>query len=242
VPFWRRRTSVPRGGSVDRVSDELTPRPGAAVADQLERLIADVARLGREQFRTTTLLEGCGSSLDQLGETVREHIDQNLREQAETERALAALEDQIRVRLAMDLLPVADALQASIFAVRDLIAEDRKAHGARSRRWKVMRRLMGSGRPGTSERDRLAALEGWLEGLVLVERRLLAVLDREGVRPIVAVGQSFDPHYHLAVAVSHRCDAADGAVVAEEVRGYTLGDRVLRPAEVVVARSTTERQ
>jgi molecular chaperone GrpE (heat shock protein) len=203
--------------------------------------MADVARLGREQFRATTLLEGCSSGLDQLGETVQEHNDQELREHAETLRLLGALEDQIRARIAKDLLPVADALQASTVAARGLIAEDLKVRGERSHQWKRMRRLLGGGRPRTSEPDHLAAVEGWLEGLVLIERRLLALLDREGVRPIVAVGETFDPHYHLAIAVSDKFGAADGTVIAEEVRGYTLGDRVLRNAEVVVARSTEER-
>lgn len=202
--------------------------------------MADVARLGREQFRATTLLEGCSSSLDQLGETVQERIDQEVREMAETSRALGALEDQIRVRLAMELLPVADALQASIVAAYGFshIAEDRKPRGAWSHRWKRVLRRLGGGHPEMVKPDPVAAVEGWLEGLVLVERRLLAVLEREGVRPIVAVGEMFDPHYHLAVAVSDKYGAADGTVVAEEVRGYTLGDRVLRHAEVVVARST----
>jgi molecular chaperone GrpE (heat shock protein) len=81
-----------------------------------------------------------------------------------------------------------------------------------------------------------AALEAWLEGLLLVERRLLAVLEREDVRPIPALGQPFDPDRHLAVAVTVDSRVADGTVVAEERRGYSLGSRVLRHAEVVVAR------
>ncbi len=243
MPFWRKRTPGPPGCPGDRVSEEPTPQPVATTADQLDRLMADVGRLGREQFRATTLLEGCSSGLDQLGETVQEHINQELREHAETSRVLGALEDQIRARIATDLLAVADALQASIVAARDFIqiAEDRKARGKMSHRWKRMRRLLGGGRPKTSEPDHLAAVAGWVEGLVLTERRLLALLNREGVRPIVAVGETFDPHYHLVIAVSDKFGAADGTVVAEEVRGYTLGDRVLRHAEVVVARSTKER-
>jgi molecular chaperone GrpE (heat shock protein) len=241
VPFWRSRAAGPSGCTGDGASDEIRPPPGTEKADQLDRLIAEVARLGREQFRATTLLEGCGSSLDQLGDTVREHIDQELREHAETSRVQGALVDQIRARLVIDLLPVADALQASIVAARDLIAAGRSVRGERSDRWTRMQRLLGGGRAGISEPPHLAALEGWLEGQVLVERRLLALLEREGVRPIVAVGEAFDPHYHVGVAVSDRYGAADGTVVAEEVRGYTLGDRVLRHAEVVVARSTKQR-
>ena len=205
--------------------------------------MSDVARLGREQFRATTLLEGCSSGLDQLGETVKEYIDQELRERAETARLLGALEDQIRARIALDLLPVADALHASTVAADGFIqsVEDLKVRGERSHLWQRMRRRLGGGRPKTWESDYLAAVAGWVEGLVLTERRLLALLDREGVRPIGAVGETFDPHYHLAVAVSDKFGAVDGTVIAEEVRGYTLGERVLRHAEVVVARSTKER-
>jgi molecular chaperone GrpE (heat shock protein) len=203
--------------------------------------VTDVARLAREQFRTTTLLEGCGESLDQLGRTIGGHIDQQLGQQAEGARALGALEEQIRIRLATDLLPVLDALQASIIATRGLIAADRQTSASQVHRglhvWRLVQRFLGSGRAGVSEADHLAALEGSLGGLELVERRLMALLEREGVRPIAAVGRTFDPHYHLAVAASDECIAADGTVIAEDLRGYTLGDRVLRHAEVVVART-----
>ena len=211
------------------------------MAEQLDRLIAEVARLGREQFRATTLLEGCGSSLDQLTLDVRGHIDQELREHAESVRALGALQDQIRVRLVMDLLRVVDALQASISAGRGLLSADRRDRGGRSHRWqRIQQFLLEGGRARISELDHLAALEGWLEGLVLVERRLLGLLDHEGVRPIVAVGETFDPHYHVAVAIRDEHGIADGTIVAEEVRGYTRGDRILRHAEVVIARATPQ--
>jgi molecular chaperone GrpE len=73
--------------------------------------------------------------------------------------------------------------------------------------------------------------------LLLVERRILALLEREGVRPIPTVGQPFDPRHHLAVAAEPHPDLPDGTVVAETLRGFTHEERVLRPAEVVVARS-----
>src|SRR5437763_1013086 len=92
--------------------------------------------------------------------------------------------------------------------------------------------------------DRVASLTadvvGRLEGLLVVERRLLAVLEREDVRPIPALGQPFDPERHLAVAVARDNRVPDGTVVAEERRGYRLGARVLRHAEVVVARHRSD--
>src|SRR5207245_594910 len=120
VPFWKSRAPGPSDCSGVRASDEITPTPGTDTADQLDRLVAGVDRLGREQFRTTTLLEGCGASLDELGEALQQHIDQELHEHTESLRALGALEDQVRLRLVKDLLPVADALQASILAAREV--------------------------------------------------------------------------------------------------------------------------
>jgi molecular chaperone GrpE len=79
------------------------------------------------------------------------------------------------------------------------------------------------------------AHEAWLEGIRLVERKLRAVLDSEGVRPIEAVGRPFDPNLHEAVAHVDTTDHPDNSVIDEIQRGYRLGERVLRPALVSVA-------
>jgi molecular chaperone GrpE len=72
-------------------------------------------------------------------------------------------------------------------------------------------------------------------GVELIHREFLAALERLGVRPFVAVGQPFDPTRHEAVGRVDRADLEDQTVVAEPVRGYLFQDRVLRPAQVVVA-------
>jgi molecular chaperone GrpE len=82
-------------------------------------------------------------------------------------------------------------------------------------------------------------IESWLQGALLTEGRLLALFERGGVRPIATVGLPFDPLRHVAVAVARDGRVPDGTVVDEELRGYTAGDRVLRHAEVVVARATS---
>jgi molecular chaperone GrpE len=81
---------------------------------------------------------------------------------------------------------------------------------------------------------RLAGLT-WMDGLRLIYRKLLAVLDNAGVRPIQAEGQDFDPRYHEAVA---HVEGEEGKVVSEVQRGYMLHDRVLRPAVVAVGSGT----
>jgi molecular chaperone GrpE len=72
-------------------------------------------------------------------------------------------------------------------------------------------------------------------GVELIHRNFLAALERVGVRPFVAVGESFDPTRHEAVGRVERHDVADHTVVSEALRGYLVQDRVLRPAQVVVA-------
>ena len=71
------------------------------------------------------------------------------------------------------------------------------------------------------------------EGVRLVHRQLSSVLEREGLVEIETNGK-FDPHVHEAL-LSQPSDAEEGSVVAVVQKGYRLGDRVLRPARVVVA-------
>jgi len=72
-----------------------------------------------------------------------------------------------------------------------------------------------------------------IEGFRLIGRKFWSVLEAEGVRPMEAVGQPFDPTYHEAVEVDQDAGTPD-TVVGEHQRGYFLGDEVLRPAMVKV--------
>jgi molecular chaperone GrpE len=71
------------------------------------------------------------------------------------------------------------------------------------------------------------------EGVRLVHRELAAALQREGLAEIDTDGQ-FDPHVHEAL-LSQPSEAEEGSVIEVVQKGYTLGDRVVRPARVVVA-------
>lgn len=88
--------------------------------------------------------------------------------------------------------------------------------------------------PGAAEQD--AALKAFLEGVVMTERELLNVLDRYGIRQIQPLNEPFNPHQHQAVMEMERADLAAGTVVQVFQAGYTIEDRVLRPAMVAVAR------
>ena len=71
------------------------------------------------------------------------------------------------------------------------------------------------------------------DGVRLVHRELAAALEREGLAEIETNGR-FDPHVHEAL-LSQPSDAEEGSVLEVVQKGYRLGDRVLRPARVVVA-------
>jgi molecular chaperone GrpE len=71
------------------------------------------------------------------------------------------------------------------------------------------------------------------EGVKLVHRQLEQILEREGLSPVETDGK-FDPHVHEAL-LTQPSAAEEGAVIEVLQKGYRLGDRVLRPARVVVA-------
>ena len=75
------------------------------------------------------------------------------------------------------------------------------------------------------------------KGITLIHAKLVDLLRRRGVKPIVAVGADFDPNLHQAVVDETSPDRREGEVIAELRRGYTIGDRLLRPAMVKVAKA-----
>jgi molecular chaperone GrpE len=80
-------------------------------------------------------------------------------------------------------------------------------------------------------------LKAVLDGIEATERELQAALARHGVKPIAAEGQRFDPHLHQAIAEVPAKGAEPGSVVNVVQPGYTIGERLLRPAMVTVAKA-----
>jgi molecular chaperone GrpE len=73
----------------------------------------------------------------------------------------------------------------------------------------------------------------WFDGVRLIYRKLIALLESAGVQPIKTEGETFDPQFHEAVA---HAEGEENKVISEVQRGYLLHDRVLRPAMVVVGK------
>ncbi|MGI6143522.1 MAG: nucleotide exchange factor GrpE [bacterium] len=75
-----------------------------------------------------------------------------------------------------------------------------------------------------------------IEGVEMIYRQFMEILKREGVTPIEAEGEPFNPKIHEAVLQVEACAAEAGTVVEEVQKGYMLHDRVLRPSLVKVAK------
>jgi len=146
------------------------------------------------------------------------HKDRTLRALAELENVRKRLErerDEARIyavtRFARDLLTVGDNLSRALAAI-----------------------------PAEARAKADNSLKAVLDGVEATERELKAALARHGVKPIEAEGQRFDPHLHQAIAEVPAKSAEPGTVMHVVQPGYTLGDRLLRPAMVTVAKAEGE--
>ena len=77
----------------------------------------------------------------------------------------------------------------------------------------------------------------WIDGIRLIYRKFEAVLQNVGVSEIEADGQQFDPNVHEAIS---EAEGEEGRIVSVGQKGYKLGDRVIRPAMVVVGKAEEE--
>jgi molecular chaperone GrpE len=150
------------------------------------------------------------AQLKEEGERLK---DQLLRALAETENVRRRLEQQAEERgryavsgFAKDMLSVADNLRRAL----DNIPAEKLAE------------------------DELA--KKLAEGVELTERSLIVALERFGIKRVAAMGQKFDPHLHQAMMEVETDQAPPGTVVHEMQAGYTIHDRLLRPALVGVAK------
>ena len=118
--------------------------------------------------------------------------------------------DNLKKRSARDLSARVDQELSSVFLDLVGLADD-------------LSRALGT--------DAETDVEGWRQGVELIQQKLAGLLERYAVRPIAAQGQAFDPNYHEAVG---QAPGPDGAVVTEVQQGYLIRDRVLRPGRVIV--------
>jgi len=79
----------------------------------------------------------------------------------------------------------------------------------------------------------------WVDGVRLIWRKLQTTLEAQGLMPIKALGEPFDPNFHEAV---RQGKGKEGIVVGELLKGYKLHDKVIRAARVVVGNGEEEKK
>ena len=267
VARWRGESVPP--SLAPAAEDEAASLEPTAPLD-LAGLKNQVSKLGREQFKLNALFEKQQAQVQAALDQLRAQDARREQERADWLARRPAEQAEARLQVAQRLLPVLDGLDEAIASGERLLerapsprviqAMDRRTSD-RAPWWAnvlaapaVLARLTSQAKPSERERarqalrafaaDMAAWQEGyaaWLQGLELVRERLFETLAMEGVEPLEAIGQPFDPHRHVAMdTVPARDDAPSGAVVSELRRGYAVGDRVLRYAEVVVARAESQ--
>ena len=88
--------------------------------------------------------------------------------------------------------------------------------------------------------EQRVGIQPFLDGVMLVSQQVNDVLGEMGIQPIATVGETFDPHFHEAVATEESSDFGPNTVSAELLRGYRIGNRVIRASMVKVAKMPSE--
>lgn len=88
--------------------------------------------------------------------------------------------------------------------------------------------------------DESGPSDSWVEGVKLIQRKVTSLLESEGVSKIAAVGVQFDPLEHEAVGTEESTKHPPGYIVEVVRNGYRLHDRVIQPAQVVVAKQSPQ--
>jgi len=147
-------------------------------------------------------------------------------------------------RLIMDLLPVLDNFDRAVNAVRnrdkDVPPTGIKGDAVRSRDKDVPPTRMKSDVVGSRDKDvppTGTEDDAVRKGMELIHRQLREALCKHGLEEYSCVGTEFDPRRAEAISFVHTDEHEPGTVVAETCKGYSCGERVIRPAKVVVAKA-----
>lgn len=155
-----------------------------------------------------------GTELERLTEEARNYKDKYLRALADSEN--------LRKRL------VKEKEDYCKYAVSSVIAEFLQPLDN-------LENALGFADKGSEE------VKNWAVGFQMILTQFKEVLKNQGVEKIETVGTDFDPHQHEAVEVLETDEHPSGIILEEFNRGYSMGDRIIRPARVKVSRKPTKK-
>jgi molecular chaperone GrpE len=220
IPRFRRKSDQDSSGDTEPVPADPVLRLEMKIAasqnalmDAISGLEKLLARLSTEQHRANALNEDALHEAEEaigVARAALERLSANERP-ARLRAPVSASPPPTDTRLLEALMPILDAIEAGLASGYTQLASVRDEGAHR-------------------------ILRGWLDGQRLLRQRLLALLEKESIRPIATVGQLFDPYRHVAVETVYDPNRPAGTIVEERRRGYELNQRVLRFADVVVTK------
>jgi molecular chaperone GrpE len=185
--------------------------------DTLSGLADSLKKLGKDQYKFQAVIESRGEKEWELFNELKRRLNRS-------ERLLedvVASKNEITVSFIKELLPVVDGLEEAIVSLNSQPDKPDKPG--------FLKKLFAK---NSSSFD----INQFNEGLKLIHHRLMQVLQKANVTVIPGIGEKFNPHEHIAIAVEQRDDVAENTIVNEYLKGYRQKDNVLRLAEVVVAK------
>ena len=160
--------------------------------------------------------------------------DRGIEESSQVELSQENLEEALREK--EQFRTMAQRAQADLVNYRNRAAQELE-EARRTARFAILTRFLNViddlSRAVQSLPD--GADDSWTEGISLVLRNLEKTFESEGISKIDSFGAEFDPYQHEALMYEQTEDAEEGTVVNVIQEGYKIGDRILRPARVVVA-------
>jgi molecular chaperone GrpE (heat shock protein) len=251
---------------LDLMAKHLTALAGKEQLTELAHTITRLGRTQfKSNTLSETKEQQIERSLTTLQELLTHRQQRQDQEEQRLQAQLHKGQRAARGELAAELLPALDSVELALASGQGLVAQQRQEIAAWEQQqaraifqeerpppapglWQTFRRTFAAPAPPVSsppqELCRLPeavtttpdVLEAWLQGLTLVRDRFLAVLTAEGIEVITALDTPFDPRLHVAVQAETRDDVAPNTVIRVVRQGYRQQQRVLRYAEVVVAR------
>lgn len=192
---------------------------------------------GREQFKVNALLQTQVEQLTAALELLRAECIRRDRELDRLREQSRIAQNTGRLEIIQALLPTIDGLDEALRTEQPLPAHQTPTPPATP--FERMRAHTAALQQDSSITPEARAT--WRARMNLVRRRLLDILATAGVQPMHTQGQLFDPHRHVALEVIVASEQRPaGIIVAELRRGYLAGNRVLRPAEVVISSASGE--
>lgn len=237
APLYVRMEAIER--RLDALSRQLqsvgaTADPDDTVAQEtLAALEQQVSRAGHEQVKVNALVKTQVEELTTTLEVLRTECMRRDMELALLREQNQAAQEKARLEVVEALLPALDGIDEALQAGPQLTVQPPSATPPMTPFERMRAHTTALQQSGAIPPETLSA---WRMRLEQVRQRLLDVLANVGVQPMNAQGQPFDPQLHLALEFVPPSEPYPaGTVVSELRRGYLVGNRVLRPAEVVLS-------